>query len=823
MSGSGAFFDPYMDGLLFLSNSTSTSAIRVDAADSTFFGYSFAERGRIVLTGVERQVLLRHPGRPDRHLLAEPARPRLRLLRGRPGRSRRRRRAGARRSTLASTRPTRCPRRRSSTRRRSRTAARRSSCPASSGSRTSGPPTATRHRPRARRSSTSRRPTAPGTRCRGRSRQRPAERLPGRHLSRRGASAIDGTTIAAGALASWGYAAVVRLNAAETALLLDPAQGQRDPRPLDVHDGPGDGPGPPPVPVRRRLRRPAADARRRRRRRPARRSSRRPATPPTFTSRRPSRPSRTLAPGQSATVCPDLDGPGARGPRRDGVRRRVPRPARRARRHAARRDRVRPGDGRDRAGPRAGRRHARRPGTCRSSRLDKTGPADDRARIDGRLRPRPPERGFRRGARDRRHRQPHRRRRVPGHRRAGDARRRRRPPRAHASYAVPRPSRPPTLANTGTVRWSDAAGNAVRAGQRRADHAAHRAAQASRRQDRRRVGAERPVRRRLRHRDHQPRRPDDHRRRPVRPPRPVHDACRRLGPRRARGRSRPATDPSDVDVAVAIGTLASGGTVSIGFRARLTGTVPRGRQRDLATRRRSRATELRPDPVRRSRRHPAPPTRRSPRRRPDRRRRWRRRRWRRARPPEHRRDRRRPTARSSPNRPTISAQITPPEGQSVASWKITRQPAAARPRDDPRDRHAAPASTSRSRRPAPFDPTMLPNGTYLITIRSTASGGGVQTSTTSLVVDGNLKLGRYVTTYQDLVGRRRRPADAGPAGRTTASTRRRRLRRRLERRARQLPGLGQQAARLRRLGPGDVRLRPDLLPDPLPLARRRIP
>ena len=51
VSGSGAFFDPYMDGLLFLSNSNSTSAIRVDAADSTFFGYSFAERGRIVLTG----------------------------------------------------------------------------------------------------------------------------------------------------------------------------------------------------------------------------------------------------------------------------------------------------------------------------------------------------------------------------------------------------------------------------------------------------------------------------------------------------------------------------------------------------------------------------------------------------------------------------------------------------------------------------------------------------------------------------------------------------------------------------------------------------
>ena len=112
MSGSGAFFDPYMDGLLFLSNSNSTSAIRVDAANSTFFGYSFAERGRIVLTGssdkfycgiladridISSQSLLVHGSgctRPDAdHRAADD-------------------RAGARRSISRSTRPTRCPRRR---------------------------------------------------------------------------------------------------------------------------------------------------------------------------------------------------------------------------------------------------------------------------------------------------------------------------------------------------------------------------------------------------------------------------------------------------------------------------------------------------------------------------------------------------------------------------------------------------------------------------------------------------------------------------------------------------------------------------------------
>ena len=98
---------------------------------------------------------------------------------------------------------------------------------------------------------------------------------------------------------------------------------------------------------------------------------------------------------------------------------------------------------------------------------------------------------------------------------------------------------------------------------------------------------------------------------------------------------------------------------------------------------------------------------------------------------------------------TITSTITPPEGQSVASWKISATQAgttgettlaqgAGAGVDAPLDVSAA------------FDPTKLPNGTYLVTIRSTASGGGIQTSQTSLVVDGNLKLGRYQTTYQDL-------------------------------------------------------------------------
>ena len=51
VSGSGATFDPFTDGLLFLSASSSTSAIRFDTSNSSFLGYSFAEKGQVVLTG----------------------------------------------------------------------------------------------------------------------------------------------------------------------------------------------------------------------------------------------------------------------------------------------------------------------------------------------------------------------------------------------------------------------------------------------------------------------------------------------------------------------------------------------------------------------------------------------------------------------------------------------------------------------------------------------------------------------------------------------------------------------------------------------------
>jgi RHS repeat-associated protein/uncharacterized repeat protein (TIGR01451 family) len=93
----------------------------------------------------------------------------------------------------------------------------------------------------------------------------------------------------------------------------------------------------------------------------------------------------------------------------------------------------------------------------------------------------------------------------------------------------------------------------------------------------------------------------------------------------------------------------------------------------------------------------------------------------------------------------ISATITPPSGQTITSWSVSYQDL------DP----SAPVTLATGTGTPPatlatFDPTLLPNDTYGITISATASGGGTQTLTTSVIVFGNLKLGRYVTTYQDL-------------------------------------------------------------------------
>jgi RHS repeat-associated protein/uncharacterized repeat protein (TIGR01451 family) len=93
----------------------------------------------------------------------------------------------------------------------------------------------------------------------------------------------------------------------------------------------------------------------------------------------------------------------------------------------------------------------------------------------------------------------------------------------------------------------------------------------------------------------------------------------------------------------------------------------------------------------------------------------------------------------------IKATITPPAGETLTSWKVTYQDLDPGPEVTLASGTGAPPETL-----ATFDPTILPNDTYVIRVTATSSGGGIQTTSSTVTVAGNLKLGRYVTTYNDL-------------------------------------------------------------------------
>jgi RHS repeat-associated protein len=97
----------------------------------------------------------------------------------------------------------------------------------------------------------------------------------------------------------------------------------------------------------------------------------------------------------------------------------------------------------------------------------------------------------------------------------------------------------------------------------------------------------------------------------------------------------------------------------------------------------------------------------------------------------------------------VSTTLTAPEGETVVSWRVLY-------RIEGSTQQVELASGTGPTVSATLDPTLLPNGTYLLTGASTASGGGTSASVTSVVVDGDLKLGRYRTSVLDL--------DAGVGG-----------------------------------------------------------
>jgi RHS repeat-associated protein/uncharacterized repeat protein (TIGR01451 family) len=93
----------------------------------------------------------------------------------------------------------------------------------------------------------------------------------------------------------------------------------------------------------------------------------------------------------------------------------------------------------------------------------------------------------------------------------------------------------------------------------------------------------------------------------------------------------------------------------------------------------------------------------------------------------------------------VSTTMTAPEGTSIASWSVTATGAHGGTITLASGTGAPPATL------AIFDPSVVPNDTYTIAVSGTTTAGGVQTASTSVVVQGNLKPGRYITTYQDAV------------------------------------------------------------------------
>lgn len=91
----------------------------------------------------------------------------------------------------------------------------------------------------------------------------------------------------------------------------------------------------------------------------------------------------------------------------------------------------------------------------------------------------------------------------------------------------------------------------------------------------------------------------------------------------------------------------------------------------------------------------------------------------------------------------ISTVLTPVDGTTVESWTVSYRV----PGDATLTELASGTGPTVS---ATLDPTALANGLYEVTIVGIGSDGGITVVTTSIVVDGQLKPGRYVTTFQDL-------------------------------------------------------------------------
>lgn len=94
----------------------------------------------------------------------------------------------------------------------------------------------------------------------------------------------------------------------------------------------------------------------------------------------------------------------------------------------------------------------------------------------------------------------------------------------------------------------------------------------------------------------------------------------------------------------------------------------------------------------------------------------------------------------------VDATIAPPSGQTVASWRVFYQAINGGPLVVIGSGTGAP--------PSPlgltFDPTLLVDGAYRLTVEATASDGAIQDVVSGVSIIGALKLGRYTTSFADM-------------------------------------------------------------------------
>ena len=91
----------------------------------------------------------------------------------------------------------------------------------------------------------------------------------------------------------------------------------------------------------------------------------------------------------------------------------------------------------------------------------------------------------------------------------------------------------------------------------------------------------------------------------------------------------------------------------------------------------------------------------------------------------------------------VTATLTPPAGETVTSWTVDYRAA-----DD--QTTTVIGTGTGTNVDAVLDPTKMPNGAYVVTVRATSSNGGVSATETTVVVDGQMKFGHYRTTVTDM-------------------------------------------------------------------------